>query len=156
MLAVVALSAALVLGAAEVKPEAWVVVTKRSGIAKPASMEMAKTIAETLTAKGVPNATEPADLTSCNGRLTCLMEAAAKNKIAVLISVQVASVLEDVVIHAEALSVEEDARKVSTYDYEGPLRQFSADAVQKFDDNFVPAIRSTLGIAAAPIPKEEP
>src|SRR3954469_24926508 len=106
MLAVVALGAALAMGAAEVKAEAWVVVTKRSGIAKPAAMEVAKTISETLSAKGVPNSTEPTDLTSCNGRLSCLIEAASKKKISLLVTVEAASVLEDVVIHSDVLSVD--------------------------------------------------
>jgi hypothetical protein len=154
MLAVIALSAAVVIGAADVKNEAWVVVTKRSGVAKPAALEMAKTVSATLVAKGIPNPTEPADLSSCNAKLLCLIEAAMKQKISVLITIETASVLDDVVIHTEALSVEEDGRKIGAFDYEGPVRQFSADAVKAVDDSFAPAIRSALGIAAAPIAKD--
>ncbi len=156
MLAMIALSAAVTLGAADVKNEAWVVVTKRSGVAKPAALEMAKTVSETLSAKGVPNPTDVADLTSCNAKLICLVEAAMKKKVSVLITIETASVLDDVVIHSEALSIEEDGKKISTLDYEGPARQFSADAAKRVDDTFVPAIRATLGIAAAPIVRDAP
>lgn len=156
MLAVIALSAAVVLGAADVKNEAWVVITKRSGIARPAAMQMARTVADTLAARGVPSSTEPADLTACNAKLVCLVEAALKKKVAVLITIETASVLEDVLIHTEALSIEEDGKKIGSFDFEGPVRQFSADAAKKVDDSFVPAIRSTLGIAAAPVAKEAP
>jgi hypothetical protein len=155
MLTAVALTAALTLGAADAKPEAWVVVTKRSGIAKPATTEFAKTISETLTSKGVPNTTEPADLTSCGGRLMCLLEAAQKKKVSVLVTVEAASVLEDVVIHSDAISIDEDGKKIGAFDYEGPGRAFSADLAKRIDDSFVPAVRSTLGIAAAPIAKAE-
>ena len=156
MIAVVALSAALVLGAADAKNEAWVVITKRSGVAKAATAEFAKTISETLAAKGVPNSTEPTDLTSCNARLVCLIEAGMKKKVTLLVTVEVASVLDDVVIHSEVFSVDEDGKKISTFDYEGAPRAFSADAARHFDDTFVPAIRSSLGIAAAPIAKDAP
>ncbi len=153
MLAAVALSAALFVNAADVKNEAWVVVTKRAGVAKAAANEMAKTVSDTLSKNGVPNPTDPADLTSCNAKLACLVDAALKKRAAVLVVVETASVLDDVVIHVEALSVEEDGKKLATLDYEGPARQFSADAAAKATDNLVPAIRAALGIAAAPIAK---
>lgn len=153
MLAVIALSASLFTNAADVKSEAWVVVTKRSGVAKAAALEVGKTVSDTLSANGVPNSTEPGDLTACNAKRVCLIEAALKKKVAVLVTVEVASVLEDVVIHTEALSVEEDGKKVGAFDFEGPVRQFSADAAKVALDSFVPAIRSTLGIAAAPVAK---
>ncbi len=151
MLAVIALSAAVVLSAADVKSEAWVVVSKRSGIARPAALQMAGTVSQTLSGKGVPNATDPADLTACKAKLLCLVEAAMKKKVAVLITIETASVLDEVVIHAEALSVEEDGKRISAFDFEGPLAQFSKDAAKQVDDTFVLEIRTTLGISAAPI-----
>src|SRR6185295_13416404 len=48
------LALSLQLGAGEARPEAWVVVSRRSGVTKPQALEYARAIAQGLTERAVP------------------------------------------------------------------------------------------------------
>jgi hypothetical protein len=147
-----ALTLSLVVSAADLKPEAWVVVTKRSGVSKAAALDLARTLSETLAAKGVPTAKTPGDLTSCNAKLPCLVREATKNQVGMLVTVEAGSVLDDVLVHADALSVDDDGKKVASWDFEGKAARFDAEAKARVDAQLVPAIKKALGLGAPPPP----
>src|SRR5262249_11382901 len=133
------------LGAADMRPEAWVVVTRRSGVARPAALELARTLSAALTQRGVPNPTPPDEAASCNAKVPCLVDLAQKKGVAVLVTVEAGSALDDVVLHCEALSVEEFGKKVSTFDFTGPAKGFAANLNDKVEEFFAPAVRGVLG-----------
>lgn len=154
------LALSLQLGAAEARPEAWVVVTRRSGVARPAALDLARTLSATLTERGVPNPTPADDAGSCNAKVPCLVELAQKKGVSVLVTVEAGSALDDVVLHCEALSVEEFGKKVSTFDFTGPANGFASNLKDKIEEFFAPAVRAVLGVATpvvkAPEPKPTP
>jgi hypothetical protein len=160
MLALTVAALSMHLGAAEARPEAWVVVTRRSGVAKPAALDLARTLSAALTERGVPNPTPPDDAGNCNAKVPCLVELAQKKGVSVLITVEAGSALDDVVLHCEALSVEEFGKKVSTFDFTGPANTFAANLKDKVEEIFAPAVRGVLGLATpvakAPEAKPEP
>lgn len=142
-------SAALLLSASETRPEALVAISKRSGVARGQATELAKAFAATLKDKGVPVAGDVEDLVTCAGKIPCLVEAARKKGVAVLVILDVGKVLDDVVLHSEALSIDEDGRKVNAYDDEGALADIQK-GLGKLEVAFVPAIRTALGLSAPP------
>jgi hypothetical protein len=152
------------LGAADIRPEAWVVVTRRSGVARPQALELARTLSAALKERGVPNPTAPDDGSSCNAKVPCLVDLATKKGVSVLVTVEAGSALDDVVLHCEALSIEEYGKKLSTFDFTGPANGFAANLKDKVEEFFAPAVRGVLGVGApvaakpepAPEPKPEP
>jgi len=149
------LAVSLQLGAAEIRPEAWVVVSRRSGVAKPQAIELSRVLAQALAERGVPTPTPVEDATSCNAKVPCLVDLAQKKGVAVLIAVEAGSALDDVVLHVEALSVEEFGKKLSTFDFTGPAADFQKDLKQKVEEFFAPSVRNVLGLGA-PVAKVEP
>jgi hypothetical protein len=142
-------TAALVLSASETRPEALVAISKRSGVARGQASELAKTFAAALKEKGVPVSGEVEDLVSCAGKTPCLVEAARKKGVAVLVTLDLGKVLDDVVLHSEALSIDEDGRKINAYDDEGAPADIQK-GLGKLEAAFVPAIRTALGLSAPP------
>jgi len=140
------LALSLHLGAADLRPEAWVVVTRRSGVAKPQALELARTLSAALTDRGVPNPTAPEDAASCNAKVACLVDLAQKKGISVIVTVEAGSALDDMVLHCEALSVEEFGKKLSTFDFTGPASGFAASLKDKIEEFFAPAVRGVLGV----------
>src|SRR5438105_1017228 len=117
------LAVSLQLGAAELRPEAWVVVTRRSGVAKPQALDFARAVSTTLAERGVPTPTPVDDATSCAAKVPCLMDLAQKKGVSVLVAVEAGSALDDVVLHVEALSVDEFGKKLATFDFTGPAKE---------------------------------
>jgi hypothetical protein len=147
---------ALVLAAAENRPEAMVVISKRSGLARGPALELARAFAESLKTANVP-VPAPVEELSCNGKVPCLVDAARKKGFAVLVAIELGSALGDVVLHSEALSIDEDGKKIATWDEEGP----QATVVSKLTGlaaDFAPAIRKALGLGtpAAAVASAEP
>lgn len=149
------LAVSLQLGAADVRPEAWVVVTRRSGVAKPQALELARTLTAALTERGVPAPTPVEDATSCAAKVPCLVDLAQKKGVAVLIAVEAGSALDDVVLHVEALSIDEFGRKLATFDFTGPANGFQAGLKDKIEEFFAPAVRNVLGLGT-PVAKATP
>ena len=149
------LAVSLQLGAAEVRPEAWVVVTRRSGVAKPQALELARTLTTALAERGVPAPTAVEDATSCAAKVPCLVDLAQKKGVAVLIAVEAGSALDDVVLHVEALSIEEFGKKLATFDFTGPANGFQAGLKDKIEEFFAPAVRNVLGLGT-PVAKATP
>lgn len=119
------------LAAADVQ----VVVSRRSGVAKPQANDVAKAVLAGLDAKAFSVGKAPLDGTSCNGKKPCLMALGRKEGAAGLVLLEVALVLDDGVVRAEAVSVEEDGRRVALAEYEGALTAKAAitQAVQKLN-----------------------
>jgi hypothetical protein len=67
----------------------------------------------------------------------------------VLVLLDLGKVLDDVVLHSEALSIDEDGRKLNVYDDEGALADIQK-GLGKLEVAFVPAIRGALGLSAPP------
>lgn len=140
------LAVSLQLGAAEIRPEAWVVVTRRSGVAKPQALELARTLGSALNERGVPTPTPVDDATNCAAKVPCLVDLAQKKGVAVLVAVEAGSALDDVVLHVEALSVEEFGKKLATFDFTGPANDFKTGLKEKVEEFFAPAVRNVLGL----------
>ena len=149
------LALSLQLGAAEIRPEAWVVVSRRSGVAKPAALDLARVLSQALAERGVPTPTPVDDATSCNAKVPCLVDLAQKKGVGVLVAVEAGSALDDVVLHVEALSVEEFGKKLATFDFTGPANDFQANLKEKVDEFFAPAVRTVLGLGK-PVAKATP
>ena len=151
------LAVSLQLGASEARPEAWLVVTRRSGVARPQALDFARQLGAALNERGVPTPTPAEDATSCAAKVPCLVDLAQKKGVGVLIAVEAGSALDDVVLHVEALSIEEFGKKLATFDFTGPAKDFQAGLKDKVEEFFAPAVRNVLGLgtvakAAAPPP----
>lgn len=149
MLLPVLTAAALVLSAAQTRPEVIVAISKRSGVARGPASDLAKSFLTTLKDKGVPVVGDVEDLVSCNAKVPCLVEAARKKGVAVLVVLDLGKVLDDVVLHSEALSIDEDGRKINAYDDEGAPKDIQKN-LNRLEVAFVPAIRTALGLSAPP------
>src|SRR5262249_18678842 len=140
------------------------VVTKRSGVTRPQALELARTASSALTDRGVPNPIAPEDASSCNAKLPCLMNMAQKKGVSVLVTLEAGSAPDDVVLHRDALGVEEFGKKLPLFDSTGPAKGFDADVKAKIEEAFAPAVRGVLGTpspapegATPPVPqKPEP
>jgi hypothetical protein len=148
------LAVSLQLGAADIRPEAWVVISRRSGVARPQAVELGRTFAAALNERGIPTPTPVEDATSCNAKVPCLVDLAQKKGVGVLVAVEAGSALDDVVLHVEALSVEEFGKKLSTFDFTGPAKEFQSGLKDKVEEFFAPAVRSVLGLST--VAKKEP
>jgi hypothetical protein len=119
-------------------------------------MDLARTLSAALTAHGVPNPTPPDEATGCNAKVPCLIDLAQKRGIAVLVTLEAGSALDEVVLHLEALSVEELGQRASTFDYTGPPGDFGGDLLAKLDAFFTPAVRGVLGVGTPVAAAAEP
>lgn len=135
-------------------PQAWVVLSRRTGITSPKAMAAANDVASKL--KGVPMAAGVEDLTSCKAKRVCLVEAARKKQAAVLVTVEVGAVLEDATLRVEGLSIDEDGKSLGVVDADGPLAGLVTKAEPKLSGEFSTTLRNTLGLTPPPPPKVEP
>ena len=154
------LAVSLHLGAADARPEAWVVITRRSGVAKPQALDLGRVLGTALNERGVPTPTPVDDATSCNAKVPCLVDLAQKKGVSVLIAVEAGSALDDVVVHVEALSIEEFGKKLATFDFTGSAKDFQGGLKDKVEEFFAPAVRNVLGLGqpvakATPPPEEK-
>lgn len=135
-------------------PQAWVVLSRRTGITGPKGLAAATEVSSKL--KGVPVPATVDDLTSCKAKRVCLIEAARKKQVAVLVTVEVGAVLDDATLRVEGLSVDEDGKSLGTVEADGPLAGLVAKAEPKLSGDFSTTLRTTLGLVPPPQPKVEP
>lgn len=135
-------------------PQAWVVLSRRAGITSPKAMATATEVASKL--KGVPMAAAVEDLTSCKAKRVCLVEAARKKQAAVLVAVEVGSVLDEATLRIEGLSIDEDGKSLGVVEADGALATLVAKAEPKLAGDFATTLRTTLGLTPPPQPKAEP
>jgi hypothetical protein len=135
-------------------PQAWVVLSRRTGITGPKALAAAADVSSKL--KGVPVPATVDDLTSCKAKRVCLIEAARKKQVAVLVTVEVGAVLDDATLRVEGLSIDEDGKSLGTVEADGPLAGLVAKAEPKLSGEFSTTLRSTLGLVPPPQPKVEP
>lgn len=135
-------------------PQAWVVLSRRTGITSPKALAAATDVASKL--KGVPMTAAVEDLTSCKAKRVCLVEAARKKQAAVLVTVEVGAVLDDATLRVEALSIDEDGKSLGVVDADGALASLVTKAEPKLSGDFSATLRNTLGLTPPPQPKVEP
>lgn len=135
-------------------PQAWVVLSRRAGITSPKAMATATEVASKL--KGVPMAAAVEDLTSCKAKRVCLVEAARKKQAAVLVAVEVGSVLDEATLRVEGLSIDEDGKSLGVVEADGALATLVGKAEPKLAGDFATTLRTTLGLTPPPQPKVEP
>lgn len=137
--------------------ETWVVLTRRSGVVAPRAIELAKAVSSQLTASGMPSTLSVEDLTKCNGKKPCLIELGRKKKVPAMVFVEVGTVLDEAFARAEAVSVEEDGKRLGVAEVEGVLETLGESLKARTAVSLVPPLRTLLGIAApSPTVKETP
>jgi hypothetical protein len=124
--------------------DTYVVVSRRSGVLRSQAVDLAVATREALREAGVPTAALAEDATACAAKTPCLLQRAREKKAAVLVTLDVGSVLDDAVVHAEALSVDEDGLKIAALDVESPMKDVAGSLRQKVAEALAPAIRQHL------------
>lgn len=135
-------------------PQAWVVLSRRTGVSAPKALTTATDVSAAL--KGVPLPIALEDLTTCKAKKVCLLDAARKKSAAVLVTVEVGAVLEDGTLRVEALSVDEDGKSLGVVDADGPVAGLVAKATPKLSGDFSTTLRNALGLVPPPEPKPVP
>lgn len=135
-------------------PQAWVVLSRRTGITSPKAMAVATEVTSKL--QGVPMVAAVEDLTSCKAKRVCLVEAARKKHAAVLVTVEVGAVLDDATLRVEGLSIDEDGKSLGVIEADSPFAGLVAKAEPKLAGEFSTTLRNTLGLTPPPQPKVEP
>jgi hypothetical protein len=148
-----ALTAVLTTSAAAA-PQVWVVLSRKSGVATPRALETVAEVQSSLV--GVPTTGAPEDLSSCKGKKVCVIDAARKKNVPVVVTVEVGAVLKDGTLRVEALSVEEDGRQLGLVEADGPSDGLVAKAAPQLKGAFSEALRKALGLTPPPAPKVEP
>jgi hypothetical protein len=139
--------------------EPWVVLMRRSGVAAPKAMEVAKAVSSQLGNSGIPSTMAVEDVTKCNGKKPCLIDLGRKKKVPAMVLVEVGTVLDDAFARAEAISIEEDGKRIGVAEVEGKLESLSEALRARVAVSLVPPLRSLLGIEAPPpaeVVKETP
>ncbi len=120
-----------ITASAELRQEAAVVVSRRTGVTMAASLELADAAAELLRGQGanVPrSATESSrelsaggvnDSASCDGASACLVELGARLGAASVVAVETAKVFGELTVRVEVLSVEEHGASWGSAQTEG-------------------------------------
>lgn len=110
---------AMVLGAmTAASPDAWVVLSRKTGVTTATAMEVAESVAKRLE---VPTRLPVQDVTVCKAKKACLIELARKNQVEVLITVEVAKIVNVGALRVESISVEEDGASLGSADAEGEV-----------------------------------
>ena len=143
-------------------PQAWVVLSRRSGVAVPKALQAAKDVSARLSSAGIP-LVEVEDVTTCKGKKVCLLELARKKQVPVLVTVELGAAMDDGTLRIEALSVDEDGKQLALVELDGPVGNLVPRSYPRLDGNLVPAVRNALGlnapepvVVAKPEPKPEP
>lgn len=89
-----------------------VVVSRQDGVSQTLSKAHLAATVQVLTAKGLTVTQPPIDALSCAGKRPCLVSLMRGQRIPVLVTVELAGVLDEVVVFVEALSLEEDGRRL--------------------------------------------
>ena len=153
----------VVLGAADLRPEAWVVVSQRSSVAKGTALEVARQLQTAFAEAGVPSPAAPEDLSAnCSGKVPCLATLARKKGVSVLVTLEIGSAFDELLLRVAAISVEEDGRVVERADIEGNAKAIAVPVREKVRSFFAPAVRKLLALPdpnakpAPPPPAPEP
>ena len=133
-------------------PNVWVVLSRRSGVAAPKAMEVTKAVSSQLGNSGLSTLSAE-DLSKCNGKKPCLLEQGRKNKVAAMVFVEVGTVLDDAFARAEAISVEEDGKRVALAEVEGPIDGLNEAMRAKVKTSLVVPRRQLLGVET-PLPAD--
>lgn len=134
-------------------PNVWVVLSRRSGVAPTKAMEVTKVVSSQLGNSGLSTLSAE-DLSKCNGKKPCLLEQGRKNKVAAMVLVEVGTVLEDAFARAEAVSVEEDGKRVALAEVEGSLDGLNEAMRAKTKTSLALPLRQLLGVET-PMPDDE-
>lgn len=140
-------------------PEAWVVVMRRSGVTAPKAMELAKVVQAQLAAQGVPSNSAVEDLSRCAGKKPCLIKEGLKKKVPAMVFVEVGTVLDEAFARAEAVSIEEDGKKIGVAEVEGKIESLGEALKARVNLSLVLPLRQLLGVEAPPpaeVAKPEP
>jgi hypothetical protein len=97
-----------------------VIETRRSGVSKKESAALVQLVADELVKGGVRAAVVEA-ASNCQGKRQCLSAVGQKLGVAVLVTVETASVLDEVTVRVESISVDEDGKRLGVFDYTGDL-----------------------------------
>lgn len=134
-----------------------VVIARREGVSKVQSQELAAHGIDVLRKAGLVVAAAPVDGLTCAGKRACLIALGRKNQHAVLVLLEAATILDDGVLRVEAVSIEEDGKRLAVSDYEGSLVSM-APLTPTFAKLTAPLLKATQGkaavAAAAPKPPE--
>ena len=134
-------------------PQAWLVLSRRTGVSAPKAMAAAGAVGQALS--GVPLNISIEDQTICKAKRVCLLDAARKKGAAVLVTVEVGAVLEDGSLRVEAVSVDEDGRSLGIVEADGPVAGLVAKAAPMLAGDFSTTLRAALGLVPPPVPKME-
>lgn len=136
-------------------PSAYVVLSKRSGVASPRALEVAAAVQKRLAAGEVPVG-EIEDATSCKGKKLCLLQLGRRKQAVSLVLVEVGAVMNDAVARVEAIVVEEDGRSLGVVKHEGPLGTLADDLATKASAALLGPLRALHGVTPAPALVEPP
>jgi hypothetical protein len=126
-------------------PSAFVVLSKRSGVATPRALEVATAVQKSLAAGSVPLG-KVEDGSKCNGKRACLIALGRRTHAVSLVLVEVGAVLDEAVARVEAISVEEDGRSLGVVKHEGPLRTLAEDLATKVSGALLQPLRELHGL----------
>ncbi len=133
-----------------------VVIARRDGVSKAQAQTVAKTVVAALGDAKLAVAPEPVDGLKCANKKPCLVAMGRKAEQSFLVLLEVGNVLDEGLIRAEAISVDEDGKRVALAEYQGALGDKTAvvTAMQKV---IAPLKALTAGapVAAEPV-KPEP
>ncbi|MBL8937794.1 MAG: hypothetical protein JNM69_24740 [Archangium sp.] len=146
-------SVLLVAAALQAAPvnDAWVVVSQRSGVPGPRSLELAQEISAALAKAGVPSATPPADLSECKKKKPCLVEKARAKGVTAMVLVEIGSVLGDGFGSVEAISVDEFGKRVATVSGEAPDASLKEVLSQKAVATLTKPLKELFGLKDKPV-----
>ena len=156
MLLPAALVTSLTLLAGEVRQEAVVLVTRRSGVTQKSGLELADAISTSLKAQGVPMTFDARaaaeklgkDSATCEGAAACALELGLQLGVAAVVTVEIGKVLKDLTLQIEIRSVEENGAKWGNVDVTGTLEKVKASLVGALG----PLAKKLNGELAAPTP----
>ncbi len=170
MLLPAALITSLTLLASQVRQEAVVLVTRRSGVTQKSGLELAEAISSTLKAQGVPLPLDARaavdklgkDSAACEGAATCALDLGLQLGVAAVVTVEIGKVLKDLTLQIELRSVEENGAKWGNVDVTGTLEKVKANLsgalsplAKKLNAEFAPP-PPTPAVTAAPRTSDAP
>ncbi len=127
-------------------PEAMVVVTRKSGVALPRAMAAASEASAVLQRNSVPVKGEVSDATSCKTKKPCLVELGRKAGVSTMVLVELGSAVDSGLLRVEAISVEEDGRRLALSEAEGPLEALVSTVEQQLTATMAPALLKAMGL----------
>jgi hypothetical protein len=131
-----------------------VIESRRSGVTKKASHGVVELVTSELVKGGVNAQASLEAEPVCQGKKPCVLALGRKLKSAIVVTVEVLTVLDDSTVRIEALSIEEDGRRIGVADYSGALSNTQAIAVRV--RNLIPLMGEVVTLKKADPVKVEP